>query len=409
MRQSRAACLIFSALITLSAGCESQHQKNKKAAAERWQSARAQLTTEAARQQLQAGELQKAALTAQGVLERSPNYAPACLVLGEIYLEQNQLALARQHLAKCLSLDPANAEAHYHLGVIAERELKHDAALEHYQQAWQARPTQSAYLLAVVDAYAALGQRQQALDFLQAHLDQADRDASLYLAAGRLLADLHRQDAAVDMFRQAHQLQPDALEATEALALALLRTGHPDQAAPLFEELINAQTDPKNPAAWVYYLGLGDCRMALGDYHQAQRCFEQLCDRHPTSVPAWCRQARAALAAQKLDRARWCVDHALSLQPNDLEARILLGTLALKQQNYAQARRLFTQLAAEQPDNALVHCLLGQALEGSDAPAQARQAYARALELAPDDPLARQLWERAQAAQLGAAGGPQAY
>ena len=72
------------ALALLLTGCGAAHRKSKQEAIERWQFARAQITTDLARGQFEGGQLDKAAQSCRKALSLAPAYAPAHRLLGQV-------------------------------------------------------------------------------------------------------------------------------------------------------------------------------------------------------------------------------------------------------------------------------------------------------------------------------------
>lgn len=381
--------VIFVALISV--GCENQHQKNKEAALNRWQEARAQLTADMARKQLESGELKKAAITAQNIISNKPDYVPAYLVLGQVYLEQDNLGKAKETFERCLLLDPTQAQAYYFQGIIHERWNQSDLAFEYYQKAWHNRPTSIPYLLALVEIKALQGQFQQALTLLTENMSTVDRDPAIYLTAGNLLASLNRHEEALDMFTEAHNISPDKTPVKESLAFALHRVGRSKEALELFRELAKGPRVDTNQNNWLYELAMGDCYMALKQNHQAQRCFEKVAENDPLNPKAWKRLAQVQLARNYLDQAEKSAQRAISLHPNDMETLMIQGYVAWKKKKYPEAKNIFRRIISREENNGLAYCLLGQCLQAEGKDPEALVYYAEALKINPEDSLAQKL------------------
>jgi tetratricopeptide (TPR) repeat protein len=386
---------IFS-VVLLHTGCDSQHQKNKEAALHRWQEARAHLTTDMARKQLEAGELKRAAITAQNIISNKPDYVPAYLVLGQVYLEQDRLSKARETFEQCLQLDPTQAQAYYFQGIIHEKWNQMDLAFEYYQNAWMQSRGSIPYLLAMVEIKALQGQYQQALTLLTENLSTVERDSTLYLTAGNLLASLNRHTEALDMFTEAHDISPDKTPVKEALAFAFYRVGRNKEALELFQTLAKGPGIDGNQNHWLYELAMGDCYMALKQNHQAQRCFETVTEQDPLNPKAWKRLAQVQLARDNLDQAEQSAQRALSLKPKDTEALMIQGYVALKRNNYSQGQTIFQRIVRQEENNGLAYCLLGQCLQADGKGSEAILCYSEALKINPEDTLAKRLMSEMQ-------------
>ena len=393
-------CSLVLALSTL--GCQPSHQENKEAALKRWNHARSQLTVDMARQQYENGNINKAIKTVKHALETDPQSAPASLLLAQIYLEKNQLGRAREYFDKSLSLDPANAQAYYGLGIIHEKWNELEQAFASYQAAWDQQPDHIPYLLAMAETRVAQGRLADALQILTEQAGHRNRNASVCLAAGNILTTLERHDQALRMFQRAHSANPEDLAIKESLAFALYRAGDTEKALLAFKELLDVTTAQSSDDVWAYHLALGDCHLRLAHYHDAQRCFEVVRDHDINNPAVWTRLAQTAIGRQDYSQARYYAQKALSLQNDQSEALMVLGYAALKERQYQQAQEFLNQVTKLDSRNGLAYCLLGQTLQAAGDPSQAKACYARALEINPQDTLARHLIRTVDQTQLGA-------
>ncbi|MBN1844893.1 MAG: tetratricopeptide repeat protein, partial [Sedimentisphaerales bacterium] len=328
----------------LMAGCQAQHQKNKQAAMARWQAARASLHVDMARQQFEHGELPKAAKTLEGVLAKNPDYPEAHLLLGRIRLEQDRLPEAQKSLQTAVDLNGRLHQGWYYLGICRERTGQFDQALDHYRQAWDLQTGHLPYLLAMAQTLALQRNYQAGLDLITDQLPSVQRDAAVYLTAGDLLHALDRPDEAVDMYRQAHLIEPQNQAVTEALAFTLYRIGRPQEALELFQELSRTAGDRSRSLRSTYELARGDCHLQLQQYHQAQRCYEQVTGDDPMNATAWKRLAQSHLVRKKWPPAEQAARRALSLDSQDTEALLVVGYAVLEQGDISSAEATFRQV-----------------------------------------------------------------
>ena len=164
-------------------GCQNMHKSHKESAKQRWNSARSQFRYDLADRQFKAGELSKALASAQNIIDGDPQFIPAYILMGRIYLEQNRLGPAQKSFDTSLKLDPCCVEAHYSLGILREKRGSLDQALESYQKARRLQSKHAPYLLAVAETLVALDRQKEALELLQGYIhaeDQIEPDASVY-------------------------------------------------------------------------------------------------------------------------------------------------------------------------------------------------------------------------------------
>lgn len=383
MRQAVSSLMI---LVLILAGCQDQHQKNKAAAMNRWNAARSQITTNMAREQFQSGNFAMAAQTAQGVLGNNPQYLPARLLLGQVYLEQEQYAKARKCFAECLEQEPGHPQANYYLGTVHEKWNELDQAFACYEKAWQGQRDHAPYLLAMVETKVSQGEHETALSLLLEGMKETDREPSLFMAAGTIYSHLGQYDQAMGMYQRILDSSPGDRAVTEAMAFCLYKAGRYSEAKDLFGKLINSS---KTTPPWSYDLAMGDCCMNLNQYHEAIRCFERVSQQDGSNPKIWVRLAQASLGRKDYNRARTYVDRALALHGADAEAWTAQGIIAMQEQDYPKAQEAFQAAVRADERSSQAYCWLGQSLEAQGNAEEARSCYARALERDPGDALAR--------------------
>lgn len=382
-------------------GCQDQHALKKQETMEHWTKARVSMIIDMAQQQFQNGDYQKAQQTTYDALDIDPQYIPAHLLLGQIYLDQNKYSLAQKSFQHCLSLNPTHAQANYYLGVILEKRGLMPDALDHYRLAWETDTHNVPYLLAVVETLAAQEHYQEALDMLMDFLQEGESDVSVYVAAGTILTTMGKSGEAVSMYRQAMYLAPDNDQISESLAFALLATDEPEESVAIFERLEQKARDQSQTLNWSHYLAMGDCYMKMSQYFKAQRCFEKVSEQDNSNPRIWIRLAQTAMARDDLSRAQTWAQRAISLDPGNTEAQMALAFVILKQKNYEEAESILNQILTNESDNLLAYCLLGQCYEGLGQSDKALDCYAQALRLDPHDSLAQTLMRQMNVLQVG--------
>jgi tetratricopeptide (TPR) repeat protein len=140
------------------------------------------------------------------ILEKDPNAFEIHYLIGRLYLSRpdadaKAMEQAKQEFTKELEIDPKNAGAHYVLGQIAGKNEAWDEAVDQFSQA--------------------------------AKLDSNFAEA--YLGWGFTLMTLKKYEDAIAPLRRAEALTPGNPAVHYALATALSRTGHKEEAEQEFE------------------------------------------------------------------------------------------------------------------------------------------------------------------------------
>lgn len=153
------------------------------------------------------------------ILEKEPNAQGIHYLLGRLYLskpdpEGKSMELAKQQFTKELEIDPKNAGAHYILGQIATKDEAWEQAVEEFSEAAKLDP-----------------------NFAEA-----------YLGWGFSLVTLKKYEDAIAPLRKAEAMQPGNPAVHYALATALSRSGHKEEAEKEFEIHHNLTAPPQNAA-----------------------------------------------------------------------------------------------------------------------------------------------------------------
>jgi len=164
------------------------------------------------------GKWEPAELEYEGIIEKEPNAAGIHFLLGRLLLSRpdagaEAMERAKQEFLKELQIDPNNAGAHYILGELARRDEKWDEAISRFSQA--------------------------------AKLDSNFAEA--YLGWGSCLVTVKRYEDAIPPLRVAEHLTPGNPAIHHALATALERSGHREEAEKEFA--IHRSLDSATPMA----------------------------------------------------------------------------------------------------------------------------------------------------------------
>jgi tetratricopeptide (TPR) repeat protein len=147
------------------------------------------------------GKWEPAQLEYEGILQKEPNARGIHFLLGRLLLSRpdagpDASARARQEFLKEIQIDPNNSSAQYILGELARRDQNWDEAVSRFSTA--------------------------------ARLDPNFAEA--YLGWGASLIDQKKYPDAISPLRTAERLTPGNPDIHHALATALVRSGHKDEA-----------------------------------------------------------------------------------------------------------------------------------------------------------------------------------
>lgn len=210
---------------------------------------------------------------------------------------------------------------------------------------------------------------------------------------GHLYADWGRSIEAVEHFRMALDLQPDAIPTRVKLALLELDLGGMDSAWRLGEEIL--ALDPETAAGY-YITGLA--AVQRGDYEVAAARLEQSLAREPDADFTWNPLAQAYRALGRADDANAAQARAGGQEigvRDDLvgglsdlrvgsDADIVRGRKALREGRLEQAIVYLRRGLEAAPDRLPAWRLLGLAFGERGDMTQAREAFQKILEQTPE-------------------------
>ncbi len=253
-------------------------------------------------------------------IARNPGCWMAHNNLGGLYLEQNRLNEAIEHIEAVLRFKTNDAGVYNNLGTAFARQGKPDAALAQFQQAVRVEP-----------------------DFADARLN-----------LGNALADRDNQVEAAAQFREAVRIRPDYSEAHYNLANTLMRQSRPAEALAHYQQAVR------------FAPGDADTRFTLanllaqqGNTAAAVRHYLRVVRIRPDFVAAHYNLANTLV---RLGQPGAAVEHyrvAIFLKPDMLPALFNLATALVSDGKPQEAIVPLQQVLALQPDLAEAHYKLG--------------------------------------------------
>ncbi len=391
LRTVQTAALL--AVFALVGGCQNGAHKAK--SSQRWNSARAGVMHNLAKQHYEGGNLVEARKTVNQAKAMDPKSVRIYVLSAKVGIEEGKLEQAEGDLLTASALDPKNAEADYLRGVIHQRWQKLDSALELYTSASDKQPDELAYVLARSETLVLLDRTQGAVDLLRQKLDFFENSGAIRDALGQLLLEQGKYAEAATMLRQASLLAPDELTTREHLAMALFYNKDFREAGQQFERLV---ADKKYGGSRVDLItALGECHLQNGRPRDARDRFEEAAQLDGSNVSIHLSLAKVGLQLNDLKRADLSVRKALALEPKNSEAHLMLGYLRLREEKLDEALASFKRASLLDPKDVVSLCMAGFVLEKQGRGAEAINCYARALKLRPDDELATTLMAQVQA------------
>jgi len=274
---------------------------------------------------LRKGDAEGALKLLKEAVKKHPELPPPNLMLAKWFAEMNQMTLVRSAVEQAILEGPDDPEAYVLLAdmdlrarMATEAGLLYAKALELAKAAKEASPRIAAIGKRALAGLASVAEGRQDWKVAQQHLEallaEGGQDVAALQQLGRVLFRLKQPDQALERFRQAAKLDPNAASPEAALALLYQQNQDSQSAAKWMVKAIEAA--PRDArvrlvaAQWEY---------EIGRYDDAEK------------------QAQAAV----------------QLDPELLNARLVRGMVALARKDFKTAEESFERAHLLAPTNIL--------------------------------------------------------
>lgn len=329
--------------------------------------------------------------------------------LAQAYFGAGETKSALQTAARVTELAPSDVKIRFALGLLLAENNQYAEAVKQFE-AIPVRDRDFAVNQNLGLAYSKLQQHAEAQKaFEQAvRLDPSNPDP--YFRIGLDLVASRSFDQAMYTLSHAHQMAPQRLDITCALAKALIQgrdllgardllaevqADFPNNAAVMQTEgdLYVAQGedskaldsyrralqyDPENIQA---RLALAKVCLRLGQSEQSKIAFERILRADPQNAEANAGLGRIALRAGQEDLALQELSRALSKDPNELDANEDLAAIKVRRSRLTEAQAILEKLVTLDPMNARYHYLLGRVLLKLGRAEEAQRELARSEQI----------------------------
>jgi tetratricopeptide (TPR) repeat protein len=380
--------IILTAILGLSAGCQS-HAQHEKAAKQRWAKARASIKLTMAEQQYNNGEYDKALASIYECIGSDPCEPKARLLLGKLMLSQDNLQGAEEQLRLCVQSDASLDEGWYWLGFALQRQERLKEALQHYNKALSLAPTRTEYILSAADAEAAQGNTGKAVELLGQKMEAMPQNVELKVAAADLTFRAGRNEEAIELYKKAMIINSEDDTVAEALGYCYLFSDRHAEAAEIFNRLAERCLDSQKRKLYLEIAGLSNMKSA--QYDRASTCYQKLSKEERKNAEVWVKAGQASLGAGDAKRAIMCGQKALSLRPDYPDAIAVIGCAQYLQGDYSAAIKSFEKTESDSRHCGFSWLMRARCYERLGAKEAAEQAYKKGAEISPDSKLVKLL------------------
>lgn len=246
------------------------------------------------------------------------------------------------------------------------------------------QPSPRAELMYQVLAAELAGKRDQLNVALEHYrkLAMASDDPQITERAAMLALLMKDNAAALELTRRWRAMAPASDTARQALALALLRNGQVDEAAPDLEAVRQAASKKDQQQGFATVASL---LSQVDDKQAALRVMRQFGDRYPRAVFAQYYQAMLAAAAGDRKLALASLDRALAQNPKLIPAQLLRTRLLVEQGDRTAALAALAKAVALLPRDRNLRMNYARLLVDAGQLDQARREFAILLNQNPKD------------------------
>jgi tetratricopeptide (TPR) repeat protein len=315
---------------------------------------------------LQAADV-KALTQCKGVTEALARAIRFELVPGEVEEEQRAIELREE------------AQAFLEEG-------DYGAALECYDRLLREGPEDTALWFDRAELLVLLDRPEEALQCYTRVLDVDRRNRQAWFERANLLFGLGRLADAVDALREALRIDPAKSADVILKAEQLRRDRHPNEAAILFQAILNVH--PDEPRA---VLGLGDTLLDLGDIDAAEGLFARALGRDPQNPPILFRKGELLERKGRWGAAIQYYNRAIALRWDFPDPWMAKGSILLAHDRPKEALECFDKVLSFDPERveawaakARAHAAVGESGPAGD------DALAHAARLDPAHPAVKE-------------------
>ncbi|MGN6370899.1 MAG: tetratricopeptide repeat protein [Phycisphaerae bacterium] len=396
----------IAAALLLSTGCEDMGKKQatmKQEQYNRWNATRLGVLLQLAQQQYEVGDYDKCRKTLDEAFATKAPSAPLHVLAAKVEIEKGSLEVAADHLQTAARIDPNNPEPFYLLGVVYQRWQKNDVAADYYQQAWDRKPGEVLYMLAVVEMKISLGKLDDAQKILEDKKVYFEQSAALRIALARIASLKNDHATACKYYRDAVILLPDDQKVRRSYAEELFAAKKYADAAAVFEDLRKNATGEEKESL---LLLLADSYLNMRRPFDSRACLQEVVRDNPNHAVAYLMLAKTCIETGDTSIALASIHKVLQLEPDNTKAMILNAVIQQRQRNWADSRVTLERALKLTPADSTILCMIGRSAEELGKKSEAIAYYQKAVDANPKDTWAEGLLERAKGSTSSALKAP---
>jgi tetratricopeptide (TPR) repeat protein len=314
-----------------------------------------------------------------------------------ILIEMDRLETALKALDKAIELDEECAEAHYYEGIVYERFVRFEQAMEHYDKAAQLDETNPQYRLAAAEMLIQMDRIDDAEKELQAGMTTFEHNAGFRQTLGHIAMMRDEPKKAVDLFGEACILAPADQGLMEDLARAQMEAKDFADAEYTLRRLTDGDSGGEDRRDLKFMRAR--CLTEIDRPVEARTLLLQLTgdSRGSQDVGAWIELGAVSLVLDEDYRLRQCAQRVIALAPHRAEGYMMMATCQHRAGKTSEAIQTLAKAMPVSDDRASLAVMQGALYYDIGREREAMAAANLALRENPADARAKELLERSSA------------
>lgn len=293
---------------------------------EDWRAVRSRMKREVARQQLKAGELERAQHTLLEAMDLNDGDAETVTMLLQTHLAADDLTSAKSLVDEYRQTMDEHAPFVYLAAVLDQRTGKTYEAMLGYQAATDIDPRSFVYARAYVETLVLLNEAGQAAAWLRSRNDVLQEHASYDGLLAAVYESMGMPERAVDVYLAAVRSNSDNLVMWQSLANCCLESQRYDVCLEAVRRIIELQ----GRADVDVLITKAQCLVGLERYDQAERILGPMIRDMPDNAYPWMLLIRSAACRGQYERAYRLACRAGDRFDDQIDIHLLAMGLAMK-------------------------------------------------------------------------------
>ncbi|MGB5260079.1 MAG: tetratricopeptide repeat protein [Gammaproteobacteria bacterium] len=314
--------------------------------------------------------------------------------LGALYQAHLVKQLAGHCYANARQLAPEHFRWIYYSAYLADDTGDLATAVKDYLAARELRPDYLAVTARLADAWLDLNELDQAKQAYQQIIEAQGLEAAAHYGLGQIALLQRDYEVAIEHFRRALEIQPEANRVHYSLARALRAVGRNEDAKQhlaLRGDVLPVIMDPQieslkalRQGAHIHFLN-GMRAIHKQDYAAARDAFARGLEREPDNINARITYARTLYLTDAHAQAGQLLEAVVKTDPTNALAWYLLGSLADETGDTDTAIRHYTTALRHEPDHGGALFNLANSHYRQGHPDRAVKYYADCVRVAPEN------------------------